>query len=71
MALGGKRWGSARGKEPVAGARRWFSAGDPVLGGRGGGLARAGVGGHDGGEDFVDGGSKRADHGKVAGLKRQ
>jgi hypothetical protein len=71
MVLGGKRWGFARGKEPVARARRWFSAGDPVLGGQGSGLAWAGVGGHGGGEDFADSGSERADHSKVAGLKRQ
>jgi hypothetical protein len=51
--------------------RRRFSAGGPVLGGRGGGIARAGVGGHGGGENFADGGSKRADHGEEVGLKRR
>jgi hypothetical protein len=63
----GKRRGSAWGKEPTAEARRWFSTGSPVLGGQGGGLARAGVGDHGGGEDFVDGGSERADHAKWRG----
>jgi hypothetical protein len=38
-----------------------------VLGGRGGGLARTGVGGHGGGEDFADGGSERANHVKWRG----
>jgi hypothetical protein len=66
----GERRGSARGKEPVAGVRRRFPAGGVVLGGQGGGIARAGVGGHGGGEDFTDGGLEGADHSKVAGSKR-
>jgi hypothetical protein len=53
--LGGET-GSAREGEPVAGARWRFSSGDPVLGGRGGGLARAGVGGLGGGVNLGGGG---------------
>jgi hypothetical protein len=50
-------------------ARLRFSAGDPVLGGRGGGIARAGVGGHGGGVDLAGGGSGRTIHGEVVGSR--
>jgi hypothetical protein len=59
--LGGREWGSTREGELVAGARQWFSAGGPVLGDRGGGLARAGVGGHGGGVNLAGGGLGLAD----------
>jgi hypothetical protein len=56
------RWGGT--------SRRWsrrrFFAGDPVLGGRGGGIAWAGVGGHGGGVSLAGGGSGRLVHGEVA-----
>jgi hypothetical protein len=57
--------------EPAAGGptvvlRRW-----PGSGWSGGGIAQAGVWGHGGGENFAHGGSERADHGEVAGLKRR
>jgi hypothetical protein len=45
------------------------STGDPVLGGRGGGIARAGVGDHDGGVKLVGGNSGRPVHGEVVGSR--
>jgi hypothetical protein len=50
--VGDETGGSSREGNPVAGAQRRFSAGDPVLGGCGGGEARVGVGGHGGGVKF-------------------
>jgi hypothetical protein len=47
--LGGKTGRSGQGEKPVARVRRRLSAGDPVLGGWGGGGACVGVGGHGGG----------------------
>jgi hypothetical protein len=48
---------------------RWcFSDGSPILGGWGGGLARVGVGGNDGGVNFTSGDLEEAHHGEVAGL---
>jgi hypothetical protein len=47
--------GGARGK-PAAGVRRWFSAGDPVPGGQGGGELRVGIGGRGGGVNLAGGG---------------
>jgi hypothetical protein len=61
--------GSARKEEPVAGARQRFSAGGPVLGGQGGGLARAGVGGHGGGVNLTGGGLGWPIYGEVAGSR--
>jgi hypothetical protein len=60
----GKRRQGGNGGPPT-GRRNW-----PV-GGRGGGIAWARVGGHSGGENFVDGGLERADHSEVAGPKRR
>jgi hypothetical protein len=50
--VGDETGGSSREGNPVAVAQRRFSAGDPVLGGCGGGEARVGVGGHGGGVKF-------------------
>jgi hypothetical protein len=47
--------------------RRRLSAGNPVLGGRGGSIARARVGGHGGGFNLAGGGSIRPVHGEVPG----
>jgi hypothetical protein len=48
--------GSGREGKPIAGARQWFSVGDPVPGGWGGGVAQVGVGGHGGGVNLAGGG---------------
>jgi hypothetical protein len=65
--LGGRR-GSVREGKPVAGARRRFSAGDPVPGGWGGGVARVGVGvgGQGGGFNLTGGHTGWSVHGEVA-----
>jgi hypothetical protein len=66
----GENGGPSTGRKngpPVARLR--FSAGDPVLGGRGGGIAQAGVGGHGGGVDLAGGGSGRTIHSEVAGSR--
>jgi hypothetical protein len=57
-----------RRNRPTA-ARRRFLIGDSVLGGRGGGIARAGVGGHGGGVNLACGGSGQPVHGEVAGSR--
>jgi hypothetical protein len=49
--------------------QRRLSAGNPVLGGRGGGIARTGLGGHGGGFNLAGGGSIRPVHGEVAGSR--
>jgi hypothetical protein len=64
--LGGRR-GSAREGKPVAGARRRFSAGDPVPGGWGGDVAR--VGGHGGGVNLTGRHLGWPVHSKVAGSR--
>jgi hypothetical protein len=69
-ASGGENGGLSTGRKngpPVAQLR--FSAGDPVLGGRGGGIARAGVGGHGGGVDLAGGGSGQTIHSEVVGSR--
>jgi hypothetical protein len=58
------KWRSACGGGGTG--RRWFLVGDSVLGGRGGGIARAGVGGHGGGVNLAYGGSGQLVHGEVA-----
>jgi hypothetical protein len=63
--LGGRDGRSGRERKPVAGARRQFSASDPVLGGWGGGEAR--VGGHGGGVNLTDRHLGWPVHGEVAG----
>jgi hypothetical protein len=59
------RWGGTGRRR----SRRRFFAGDPVLGGRGGGIAQAGVGGHGGGVNLAGGGSGRPVHSEVAGSR--
>jgi hypothetical protein len=54
----GRRW-----------ARRWFAAGGPVLGPRGGGLARAGPGDSNGRLNLARGGWEGAVRGEVAELR--
>jgi hypothetical protein len=54
-------------RKPADGARRRFSAGDPVPGGWGGGEAGVGIGGHGGGVNLAGGGLERSVHGEVAG----
>jgi hypothetical protein len=67
-ALGVDRGGSAE-RKPAAEARRWFSAGDPVPGGWGGGEARVRIGGHGGGVNLAGGGLEWSVHGEVAGAR--
>jgi hypothetical protein len=55
-------WRSVHGEEEP-------STGDPVLGGRGGGIARARVGDHDGGVKLAGGNSGRPVHGEVVGSR--
>jgi hypothetical protein len=68
MALGGDG-GSGRDEKSVAGVRRWFSAGDPVLGGWGGGEARVGVGSHGGGVNLTSRHLGWPVHGEVVGSR--
>jgi hypothetical protein len=63
--LGGRDGGSGREGKPVTGARRWFSAVDPVPGGWGCGEAR--VGGHGGGVILTDRHLGWSVHDEVAG----
>jgi hypothetical protein len=64
------RTGRPRGKKP---GRRWarrrFTAGDPVLGPRGGALARGGAGEPRGRLDLARGGREGAVRGEVAELR--
>jgi hypothetical protein len=55
------------GEKPVAGVRRWFYDGDPVLGGWGGREACVGVEGHGGGVNLTDRHLGWPVHGEVAG----
>jgi hypothetical protein len=63
----GARRGFGWEEKPVARVRWWFSAGDPVPGGWGGGEARVGVGGHGGGVNLTDMCLGWLVHGEVAG----
>jgi hypothetical protein len=75
-AMGGRRTALGRGdgrvrprEKPAAGVRRWFSAGDPVPGCRGGGEAQVGIGGRGGRVNLVGGGLEWSVHGEVAGAR--
>jgi hypothetical protein len=64
---GEKRGPPAVGRNRPLRSRRRFFTGDPILGGWGGGIARAGVGGHGGGVNLAGGSSGRPVHGAVVG----
>jgi hypothetical protein len=56
-------------EKPATRVLRRFSAGDPVPGGRGGGEARVGIGGHGGGVNLAGGGLERLIRYEVAGAR--
>jgi hypothetical protein len=65
---GGDQGGSAE-RKTGRGVRRRIFVGDPVLGGRGGGEAPVGIGGHGGGVNLAGGGLERSVRGEVAGAR--
>jgi hypothetical protein len=67
--LGGRDEGSGWEGKLVAGVRWWFSDGDPVPGGWGGGEAQVGVGGHGGGVNLTDRHLGWPVHGEVVGSR--